>query len=177
MGDNERCSALQHRIEARLQCFLGLHVDTRGCLIENQNRRIRKQRSRKRDQLFLALAQHGAALPHLGLIAVRHFADELIRADGFAHIDNLIQCRIEFSVTDVVLNVSRENKAVLHHNAHLLTQGMDRHLRDVLAVDQDTAAVDIIEPRDQIDNRTLSGSRRSDERHALARFYRERNVF
>ena len=73
VGDNERCSALQHRIEARLQCFLGLHVDTRGCLIENQNRRIRKQRSRKRDQLFLALAQHGAALPHLGLIAVRHF--------------------------------------------------------------------------------------------------------
>ena len=128
VGDDERCSALQHRIEASLQCFLGLHVDTRGCLIENQNRRIGKQCSGKRDQLFLALAQHGTALAHLCLVAVRHFADEFVRTHGFACIDNLLQCRIEFSVTDVVLNVSRENKAVLHHNTHLFTQRMNCHL-------------------------------------------------
>ena len=94
----------------------------------------------------MSLAQHGTTLPYLRLIAIRHFADKLVRTDSSARLHNLLMCCVKLSVTDIILNISRENKAVLHHNTHLLTQGMNGHLRDILSIDQDATAIDIVKP-------------------------------
>ena len=171
MRNNKGSSSLEHCIQSGLQIFFCLHIDTGSCLIKDQDGRIRQKCSCKRDQLLLALAEHGTALTYFGRIAVRHTADEIICADNPAGLLYLFLCGIEFSVTDIVLDGSGKNKAVLHHNSHLPAQGMNGHFGDVLVIDQYSSAVYVVETRNQVDDGAFSGSRRSYQCHALTRLY------
>ena len=61
---------------------LGVHVDVRGRLVEDQDARVGGRRARERHQLALAGGQVAAALADLGVVAVGQPLDELVRADG-----------------------------------------------------------------------------------------------
>ena len=43
-------------------------------------------------------------------------------------------------------SIDVQTEKALHHNTHLLTQGMNGHLRDILSIDQDATAIDIVKP-------------------------------
>ena len=96
-----------------------------SCLIQNQNCRVTKQCSRKRNQLFLSLGKHGPTLPHLCFISFRHFPDKRIGTDNFSRFFNFLLCGIQFSVPDIICNCSRKNKTVLHSTPHLRTRNHD----------------------------------------------------
>ena len=145
MGDDKRSPSLKHGIETGLQSFFRLHVNAGGGFVKDQNGRIRKQRPGKRDKLFLPLTQHGAALPDLRIIPFRHPADELIGTDDPAGFLDFLFRGGQFAVADVVSDGAGENEAVLHHDPHLGTEGVDGHIRDILAVNEDTAAVHVVE--------------------------------
>ena len=55
-------------------------------------------------------------------------------------------------------------------------QLVERQLADVDAVDGDAAAVDVVEPQQQVDDRRLAGAGRPDDADALSGFDRERHV-
>ena len=87
-----------------------------------------------------------------------------MRADGFGSVDDvLVRCG-QISITDVVHNGAGEDKAVLHHDAHLLPQGFQGHAGDVRAVDQDPAGVHIVEAADEIDDGRFAGACGTDDR-------------
>ena len=102
----------QHRIEAVCSAFSGRHVDLEVASSRIQNRRIGKRCSATNGSAVSGLAQHGTALPHLGLIAVQAFAD-----DSSASQTVLLAFTISYVShpafrNGCCLNVSRENKAV-----------------------------------------------------------------
>jgi len=57
---------------------------------------------------------------------------------------------------------------VLEHEADEAAQLRHVQLTDVDAVDEDAAAIHVIEPQEQVDDRGLAGSGRADDPDALA---------
>ena len=100
--------------------------------IQHQNFRIGKQGTRKGDQLLLALGKSGTPFVDLRVIPVFHFTDKLMGTYGFGRRDNLLVRGVQPAVPDVIHNGSGENEAVLQHDAHLRTQGMQRHSGNVV---------------------------------------------
>ena len=92
-----------------------------------------------------------------------------MRANGLGGRDDLFVGRIQPAVADVVHDRAGENEAVLQHDAHLGAQGVQRHLGDVVAVNQHAAGIDVVEARDQVHDRRLARAGRADKRDRLAR--------
>ena len=61
-----------------------------------------------------------------------------------------------------------QQRGVLRDHADLLAQAVLRHLRDVLAVDQDAPALDVVEAQQQVDDRRLARARAADQADLLA---------
>ena len=174
--DNEACSALQKCLQALLQEALGLGIDGRRGFVQHEDLRVGEQRSCKRDELLLALRETRAALVYLRVVAVRHFADKLMRAHGLCGGDDLLIRGIQAAVADVIHDGAGENEAVLQHNAHLRAQRVQRHLGDVVPIDEHPAGIDVIKARDEVDDRRFAGACGADERDGLARLYIEIEV-
>ncbi len=53
----------------------------------------------------------------------------------FGSLDHLLIRNLFISVADIIHYRSGENKAVLHHHAHLLTQGTDGYFGNINSID------------------------------------------
>ena len=72
-------------------------------------------------------------------------------------------------VGDVLGDGAVEQRRVLRHHGDGAAQAALGDLGDVLAVDQDPAALQVVEPLDQLDEGRLARARRPDQRQPLAR--------
>ena len=145
-------------------CFC---VDTGGRLVEDQHPGIGQKRPCKGDELSLTGGEPASAFVYFRVISVFHFHDEIMRTNCFGSPDDVFVGGGAVAIADIVHDRSGENKAVLHHNAHLRAKGVDRHLGDIHIVDQDRAGVDIVEPADQIYDGGLAGSGGADNGEAF----------
>ena len=89
VGDGDRGAALHQVVERLLDLLLGLGVDRRGGLVEDQDARVDQQRARDRDALALAAGQRLAALADQRVVAVRQAQDEVVRMRGARRRDDL----------------------------------------------------------------------------------------
>ena len=71
MRDHERGAVLRHALERVLNVLLGVAVERRGRLVEQQDRRRLQDGARDRDALLLAAGKFQAALADLGVVALR----------------------------------------------------------------------------------------------------------
>ena len=69
-----------------------------------------------------------------------------------------------------------QQRGVLRDHADLGTQAVLRDVGDVLAVDQDAAAFEVVETQQQVDERRLAGARASDQTDLLARPNGQRQI-
>ena len=69
-----------------------------------------------------------------------------------------------------------QQRGVLRHHADLAAQRLLRDLRDVLAVDEDAPALEVVEAQEQVDERRLAGAGAADEADLLARPDGQREV-
>src|SRR5690606_3676682 len=76
----------------------------------------------------------------------------------------------------VALDRAGEEEHVLEHQADVVAQLRQAHPPDVDAVDEDLAALDVIEAQEQVDDRRLARPRRPDDGHRLPRRHRKRDV-
>ena len=90
---------------------------------------------------------------------------------GFCCCDNFLICRIEPAVADVFHDGSLEQPRILQDHTEGIAQLSAVEVFDVVVVQQNGSAVDIVEAHQQFDHRRLSGSGRADDRGFLARFY------
>ena len=79
-----------------------------------------------------------------------------------------VLARVRPAVEDVVADRAVQERGVLRDEADLAAERILRDLRDVLAVDQDAAALDVVEAKQQVDERRLAGARAADEADLLA---------
>ena len=155
-------------VQTGLQRLLGTRVDIRRGLVENQDARVGEQHARERDELALARGQGRAALLHHGVVAVGQFHDEFVRMHGLGRGHDLLVGGVQFAVADVLTHVAGEDERVLQHDAHLPAQAFQRDGTHVVAVDRHRAFGDVVETRQQVDDRGFAGTRRTNQRDRLA---------
>ena len=148
--------------------FLGLDVERRGRLVQQQDRRVLQEGAGDRDPLALAAGKLDAALAdHCGE-ALGHGLDEAEAARRACRGDDFLVAGFGPAIADVVHDRAVEERDVLGHDADLLAQALLGHQRDVLAVDQDAAGLEIVEALQQGEDGRFAAARFADQPDALA---------
>ncbi len=162
--DHERGAALRHPVERVLDFLLGVAVERGGRLVEQQDRRAFQDGARDGDALLLAAGQFQAALADFGLVALGAELDEIVDLREPRGLLDLGIARIPAAVADIVADRVVEQHGVLRDHADGRAQRYLRHVADILTVDQDAAAGDVVEAEQQPRDRRLAGAGRPDDR-------------
>ena len=143
-------------------------VQRRGRLVEDQDRRRLEDGAGDRHALLFAARQFQPALADHGAVAVGQLGDERADLRQIGGARHLFGLGVGAAVADVVGDGVVEQHRVLRHHADRGAQAFLRHVADVLPVDQDRAALDVVEAEQQPRDRRLAGARRADDGDGLA---------
>ena len=171
--DRHHGLALHQPVQAFLDRGLDLAVERAGRLVEQQDRRVLQHHARDRDALALAARQLDAALADVRVVAVPavrigQALDELVRLGAPRSRHHLRIVGVRAAVEDVVAHRAMQQRGVLRDHADLRAQAVLRDVGDVLPVDQDAAALDVVEAQQQVHDRALAGARAADQADLLA---------
>ena len=136
-----------------------------------------QDRARDRDALLLAAGELQPALADLGLVAVRRHADEVVDLRKPRRLLDLGVARVPAAVADVVADGVVEQHGVLRHHADRGAQRALRHVADILPVDGDAPAGQVVEAEQQPRDRRLAGAGRADDRDRAAGRHLEAQAF
>ncbi len=173
----DRGAALDHPFERGADPHLGFGVDARGRFVEYQDARIVRQGTGEVDELLLPGGKAVAALAQRLIEAPWQGADEV------AHVD-LIGCGLHPLIGDPVraqANVlgdgSGEQERVLQHHPEMAAQLGHILFAHIDAIDQNAAALDLVEAHHQADDGGFAGAGVADDRRCLVGLDHERHVF
>ena len=121
---NDKGRAVLHQVRKRcLDPSLGLRIERRGCLIENQDRRILEQRPRNGDALALATGEQHAPVTDPGIEPVGQLVGELIDIGGTRSCLDIRTRRVPAAaVGDIAGNRVVEQHHFLADQADLVAQ-------------------------------------------------------
>src|SRR5690606_31626552 len=176
MGDHKGRAPAGEFAEIRLNLLLRLTVEGRGGLVEEEDLRVLEHRACDRDPLLFAAGELQAALPDHGVPAVGQRLDEVAdpgEARGF--LDLRLAC-VRSAVGDVVADRVVEEPRVLRSDADRGTYRLLRRRADVLPVDRDAPAVNVVEAKQQPADRRLACPRRPYDRDRVASGNRKADV-
>ena len=166
-GDDEGQPVLSELVQGGADAPLGLVVDAAGAVVQDQDARLDQQRASDRHPLLLPARQCHAALADVRVVAVGELRDERVRLRGAGGRLHVGVGRVRPAVGDVLTDGAAEQGGLLQHDADLPPQRLQRDAADVGAVDGDAAGGDVIEARDQVDDRALAGPGRADDGQRL----------
>ena len=158
MGDDHGGAILGHRRERLLDGLFGVAVERRGGLVEHQDARTLEDRPGDGDPLLLPARELQAALAHHRLPAVGQRLDE---GPDVGHLGGLLDLgptRVRASVEQVVVDALVEQHRVLGDDPDGGAQARLAHRADVLSIDQDAPAGEVVEPEQQPAEGRLAGS-------------------
>src|SRR5206468_8669591 len=115
-------SPLHQLVQAGEDLVGGFRIETRGRLVQDQDRGTADERAGDREALALAAGQVRGAFAELGVVAVRHGFDELVcvRLDRGGY--DLVPRGAGAPVSDVVRDAPAEQDRVLEHDTDLTAQ-------------------------------------------------------
>ena len=115
---NERGTSGHEPIDRVLNdCFV-LGIDRGQRLVENENRRVAKERPRDRQPLPLAARQPQSALADDRRIALRQRGNEVVRVGGARRGDDLRPSGVELAEPQIVLDRAMEQIGILPHDSN-----------------------------------------------------------
>jgi len=129
------------RSSAPLDGQLGLGVDRRGRVVEDEQLGIGEQHPRDGDALALPAREPDAALADDRVVALGQRVHELGGLRGLGGGAHLLDRGVGAAVGDVVAHRAREQQRLLQHDADLRAQAGQGHLAHVVAVDEHRAWV------------------------------------
>ena len=109
-------------------------IDGRGRIVEDEDRRIREDRTRDRDPLALSARQGEPPLAEHRLVPVRQRRDELPRTGESGGASNRLVVRVRASEADVLANALREEEGFLEDERDRLPDVGEPELPHVMAV-------------------------------------------
>ena len=165
-------------VERFLNQRFGLGIHRAGRFVENENLRIESQRPRERQELALALGQGRAALLDFFLITLRQLFDKRRDLRARAPLRRM-RCFADARVAEsnVGRDVAGKQKHILQHQTQVAAQLLLVPLADVDAVDQDRAALDIVEAAERGDDRGLAAAGGADQSDFFTGADAKGNVF
>ena len=170
LGDHEGGAALHQLVERLLDLVLGLGVHAAGRVVQDQDARVEQQRAGDRDALLLAAARgwsrarRPACRSPAGSCTMKSCA-----AAARAAASTSSWAGIRAAEGDVVADRAAEQGRLLQHDADLRAQALERHVAHVVAVDQHAPGGDVVEARDQVDDRGLAAAGGAEQGDRLAR--------
>ena len=154
--------------ERRLNLRLDLAVDRARGLVEHEQRRIGGDRARERQQLSLTDTDRRAALAELLRVSIRQSPNDAIRAHSRRRRGN-VQLRHRIGQSDVRQHIAGEEEDVLLDISHERPKLVEWDFANIDAIDEDSPALRIIEPQQQVDDRRLARPRVPDQRQRPSR--------
>ena len=120
---DDQCGAIfRDPFERILNLLLGMAVECRGGLVEQEDRRTFQDGSRNGHALLLAARKLQAALANFGLVAPGRHADEIIDLGQLRRFLHFGIARLPAAVADVVADGVVEQYRVLRNHADRLAQ-------------------------------------------------------
>ena len=167
--DDQRGATAHQAFQRGLNLTLGLVVQGRGGLVQDQDGRVLDQGARDRQALALAAGQARGVLAHLGLQAVGQALDEFQQVGGGERVADLLLARLaQRAVADVGGDGVVEQHHVLADQRQMRAQAAQRQVVDGHVVDQDGSGLGQHEARQHVHQRGLAAARAAHQRHGLA---------
>ena len=170
VGDDQAGAAFHESVHGFLNGLLGAGIDV-GCgFVQDQDVRIGQEGPADGDELTLALGQVVPGVRQHGLISVRQHGHHLVHITEGGGLPHVFIGGIGFGIGQVRPDRVRKQNRILQHDPHQVAEVRAVDVFDVHTVQQDLAAVDVIEPHQQVDDGGLAGTRRAHQGDLLAGF-------
>ena len=111
--DRDRGAPARELIQRLLDSALGLGVQRRGRLVEDQHRRVAKDRARDRDALLLAAREAVSALADRRVVALRQRGDQLVYLGRLRGLFDLLVARLRAGEAQVLADRGVEQVGLL----------------------------------------------------------------
>ncbi|KAG1318371.1 hypothetical protein G6F62_012391 [Rhizopus arrhizus] len=166
--------ALAYLLQQFQHLRLHRHVQRRYGFVGHQDLRVHDNRACDADALALATGQLHATLADVGVIAtttlpVHQRIDEGLGTCLGHGSTQLFLGRIRASVQQGVADRTMQQRGVLGDHADLLAKAFLGDMGDVLVVDQDAAAFQVVQAQQHVHQGRFAGAGRADQAELLAR--------
>src|ERR1022692_1637197 len=112
-------------------------IQSSGCLIQEQDRRVSQVGSCDSDPLTLTTGQSSTALTNRCFVPLRHALNKFSSPSlGCSEID-FILADSRGPESDVVCDTSGKQHTILHHERNLCTEALNRILSEILTVNRE----------------------------------------
>ena len=147
----------------------------RGGVVEDHERRAQHHAARDRQPLPLAARQRHPAFADQRAVAERQAAHPGVELRRRGGARDAVAVGPRIAIRHVALQGGGEHVAVLLDHPDRVAQRFQGHVANVLAVDGDAPAGDVVEARHQVGDGRLAGARRADDAQGLPGTDRERH--
>src|SRR5258707_1451601 len=176
MRDDKRRAAAEEAVEGIADLQLGLGVHAGGGFIKDEEARIVREGAGEIDELALADRERGAALVDAGGDAFGEGFDEIGKADFANGVLDGVAVDVGSSEADVGFDGAGEEEGVLKNDAEKAAQVLEIDFADVNAVEQDLAALNVVEAKEERDERGFAGAGVADDGEGLPGLHAEGDI-
>ena len=171
VGNGDHGSALARTFKGFLDVMFGLAVECAGCFVQQQDWRVLQQRACDPDALLFSAGQLQATFTNTGVILFGQGHDEVVDLGIPRSLDDLVMRGKFAPIGDVVIDRIIEQHRVLGDHADGLMQAVLGDITDILAINGNRAAGDVIEAEQQAADCRFAGPRGADNGNGLAGWY------
>ena len=157
-------------------CRSNSEIERGSGFVEQDEVRVLEQRARNRNALPLAPGELGSVLAGRRVVSAGKRHDEIVRVGRARRVDDLGFARTCAPHGNIFADRAAKQEHILPDIGNLAAQGAARHRCDILAVDDDAAAVRLMEAQQQIEDRGLAAAGGTDKRGNPSRLGNERQV-
>ena len=168
VSDGKGGASLGQLFQGFLHQALAFIVQGAGGLVQNQDGRIFQKYTRDGDALLLPARELDTPLAHEGIIPFGQPGDEFVRPGQPRGLPHLFGGGAGHAVGNVVKDGAGEQVDILLHHADVFAQAVLGQVGDVLPVDENASAGNVIKAGNQVAKRGLAAAAGADQRHPLA---------
>ena len=148
---------------------LGLNVEGGSGLVEDQDGGVAQESAGNGNTLPLTAGEVLALLTYGGIVAFRQVHDGLVDIGFFGDFNDLLDAGSGLADGDILANGALKEDRVLQHHADIVAQYVQGIQATIHAVDFNHALLNIVEARDQLDQRGFAAAGEADQSDPLAR--------
>src|SRR5260370_5484954 len=166
--DDERGAAAEQAVEGIADLQFGFGVHARGGFVEDEEAGIVGEGAGEIDELALADGERGAAHVDAGADAFGERFDEIGETDFADGVLDGVAVDVGSAEADVGFDGAGEEEGVVKNDAEKAAQVLEIDFADVNAVEQDLAALNVVEAKEERDERGFAGAGVADNGEGLA---------
>ena len=149
--DDEHGPTLHEVGERGLDGSFALGIKRGGGFVEDEDRGVLEQGAGDGEALALPAGETCSAFADHRIVALRKTLDEIVRERGLCGGGDPLHGDVGLAIGDVVANGVVEEHRLLRDFADLLAERDESEVADVVVIEKDGAAGDVVEARQKVD--------------------------